>query len=251
MHTPHQLSDIVCEHNPCMPPNTLSPRFFPISLISVGNECSVLWGLPEEVILRTSFSSPSLHRLNAQGSAEGAAVIWKGNYLLWFLPKEMESENPNEEERWSVWGGEKKNASFLLQPVNRLMGAGAGMSWYLSAQREREIRIEWLFDGFLTASFSLAPFLDMCAFICLFISSAVVNSFLGRETILPNGQVSIRWVRTLIARLMSWQERWVLSFDNSLIIKLPQERMLMRGRTKRWDESTFWWLSNMWSLHYP
>lgn len=105
-------------------------------------------------------------------------------------------------------------------------------------QTEREIHIEWLFDGFLTASFSLAPFLDMCAFIYLFISSAVVNSFLGREPILPNGQVSIRWVRTLIARLMSWQERWVLTFDNPLIIRLPQERMLMRGRTKRWDEST-------------
>lgn len=66
----------------------------------------------------------------------------------------------------------------------------------------------------------------------------MVNSFLGREPILPNGQVSIRWVRTLIARLMSWQERWVLTFDKPLIIRLPQERMLMRGRTKRWDEST-------------
>lgn len=35
-------------------------------------------------------------------------------------------------------GGRKKNTSFLLQPVNRLMGASAGMSWYLSTRRERE-----------------------------------------------------------------------------------------------------------------
>lgn len=69
--------------------------------------------VPEEVILRTSFSSPSLHRLNAQGSAEGAAVIWKGNYLLWFLPKEMESENVNEEERWSFWEGGEKSPPFF------------------------------------------------------------------------------------------------------------------------------------------
>ncbi len=85
----------------------------------------------------------------------------------------------------------------------------------------------------------------MCVRIYLFISSAVVNSFFGREPILPNGQVSIRWVRTLIARLMSWQERWVLSFDMPLIIRLPQERKLMllvrKDETLGWEY--FWWLS--------
>lgn len=177
MHTPHQLSHIVCEHNPRTPPNTLSSRLFPISLISVGNECSVLWGLcgrrawgsyPQNLILRSLSASPQC-----------PGVSWGGrSHLKRKLSFVILTKRDGERER--EWGGEmerlrggRKNASFLLQPVNRLMGAGAGMSWYLSAPRERqterEIHIEWLFDGFLSASFSLAPFLDMCAFIYLFI----------------------------------------------------------------------------------
>lgn len=58
MHTPHQLSHIVWEHYPHMPPNTLPPRFFHISLISVGNECSVLWGFRQPPCLRKLSSEP-------------------------------------------------------------------------------------------------------------------------------------------------------------------------------------------------
>ncbi len=104
------------------------------------------------------------------------------------------------------------------------------------SEREGEIHVEWLFDGFQLLS--PWPHFSMCVRIYLFISSAVVNSFFGREPILPNGQVSIRWVRTLIARLMSWQERWVLSFDMPLIIRLPQERKLMLLVRK--DETLGW-----------
>lgn len=108
---------------------------------------------------------------------------------------------------------------------------------YLLEERGRDTRrmtIWWLPNSF----FLLGP-ISRCVSIYLFISSAVVNSFLGREPILPNGQVSIGWVRTLIARLMSWQERWVLSFDKPLIIRLPQERKLMllvrKDETLRWE----------------
>lgn len=142
MHTPHQLSHIVCEHNPRTPPNTLSPRFFPISLISVGNECSVLWGLCGR---RAWGSYPqNLILLSLSASPQCPGVSWGGrSHLKRKLSFVILTKRDGERER--EWGGEmellrrgRKIASFLLQPVNRLMGAGAGMSWYLSAPRERE-----------------------------------------------------------------------------------------------------------------
>lgn len=86
----------------------------------------------------------------------------------------------------------------------------------------------------MDSSFSLALFLDVCD---NFFS--LVNRLSEWEAILPNRQVSTRWVSTLIARLMSWQERWLLLFFTILIIKLPQETPFMEQpiQDKNTDES--------------
>lgn len=141
MHTPHQLSHIVWEHYPHMPPNTLPPRFFHISLISVGNECSVLWGFRQPPCLRKLSSEPhslciaSMPKGQLRGlqSFEKEIIFCDSYQKRWRTGTRLRRRDGAKGE-----GGLERKRLFLLQPVNRLMGASAGMSWYLSTQRERE-----------------------------------------------------------------------------------------------------------------
>ncbi len=136
MRTPHQLSHTVWEH-------TLPPRFFPISLISAGNECSVLWGFRRPPCLRKLSSEPhsplslciaSMPRGQLRGpkSFEKEIIFCDSYQKRWKASPRMRRRDG------ATARGRKKPTSFLLQPVNRLMGASAGMSWYLSTRRERE-----------------------------------------------------------------------------------------------------------------
>lgn len=113
-----------------------------------------------------AFSTPTLHYHNALGSAERACCNFK-NKLYCVILTERDGRWERRKERT---GGHiyKKESNFLSsQPSNRLMGVRLAMSWWwLSGWSERERETHWKCNSDLTDFFSsLAPFLDVCAFI--------------------------------------------------------------------------------------